>query len=189
MKKLKSTIIASLMIVFVGCGESASRSGETSAALREALVRRELVNGRVSLLVPSDFIRLDEELLRVKYPMENRPEFAFSNAKGSINITFALKPNALAPNEIEKALKGTSRGFHNLFPSATWYREETVKINGRDFFIVEVTTPSLTGNIRNIIAGTSVDGRLMMFGFNCTVDNEHDWAPIGAKIIESIQII
>lgn len=186
-----------LFLVFMfplqSCGESSiqrdlAQQKAAQASFHSLLDRRDLINNKVSVLVPRAFKELDVENLRRKYPNENRPDIVLSNSDGTINLTFAHKPNRLRPDQLELALDSISTGFRKLYPSATWHREKIVKINSREFFIVELTHPSLDGDIHNIIAGTSLEGRFMLIGFNFTVEEGEEWASRGRTIVESIQI-
>ena len=181
------------MLPLQSCGESSIQRDLTPQKPAQTsphglLDRRDLIKNKVSVLVPKAFNELDIENLRRKYPHENRPDIVLSNADGTINLTFAQKPNRLRPDQLGMALESISTGFRKLYPSATWYREEIVSINSREFFIVELIHPSLDGDIHNIIAGTSLEGRFMLIGFNFTVEESEEWASRGRTIVESVQI-
>ena len=193
MRLTRLSLIFVLMLPIQSCGESSiqrdlAQQKAAQMSFQSLLDRRDLIKNKVSVLVPKAFNDLDLENLRRKYPNENRPDIVLSNSDGTINLTFAHKPNRLRPDQLELALGSISTGFRKLYPSATWYREEIVNINSRKFFIVELTHPSLDGDIHNIIAGTSFEGRFMLIGFNFTVEEGMEWASRGRTIVESIQI-
>jgi hypothetical protein len=83
---------------------------------------------------------------------------------------------------------GEETTFKKLHPSAEWFRSEVAKINGREFLVLELRTPAIDTEVRNIILGTSVDERLLMISFNVTKELEKEWLPAGRKIVESIKI-
>ena len=89
---------------------------------------------------------------------------------------------------LDAAHKSVNATFKNLYPSAQWFRSEVRPINGRQFFLMELRTPAIDTEVRNLIVGTSLDDRLLMITFNVTKALEADWMPIGNKIIESIAI-
>ena len=51
---------------------------------------RVLSEDGTKMLLPSDFIEMPEEILKVKYPMEKRPQIIWSNEDSTIDFTFSL---------------------------------------------------------------------------------------------------
>lgn len=152
------------------------------------LVERTALNGRVSLLVPSDFSPLSEERLLLKYPSSNRPTEVLSNERGTVNIALNHTGNALAPEEVANAHAAIEQMFKNLYPSARWNRSEVVVREGRSYIVLDLWTPALDTEIRNIITGTSVDGRFLLVSFNVTRELEKTWGSVGTRIKNSIHV-
>jgi len=152
------------------------------------LAERALLDGAVSVLIPESFSLMSEELLRLKYPSERRPTVVFSNERGSVNLAANLTANAVRPEqivELHKAMEGT---FKNLYPSATWYRSEVITQDGRRYFVLDLLTPAIDTQIRNIMYGTSFKGRLLMFSFNVTRELEKSWLEVGQRMLSSVRI-
>lgn len=61
-----------------------------SAAIAQTgpLGERTVLDGRIDILIPDDFEEMAPDLLRFKYPSENRPTLVFTNPDGSINVGF-----------------------------------------------------------------------------------------------------
>ena len=76
----------------------------------------------------------------------------------------------------------------NLYPSAEWFRSEIRTINGRQFFLLDLRTPAIDTEVRNILLGTSLDDRFLLMSFNVTKELEKEWLPTGNKIVESITV-
>jgi hypothetical protein len=152
------------------------------------LERKTALDGKVSLLVPTDFTVMSEELLQRKYPTANRPSLVYTNAKTTINIALDHKALRLAEDQLGAALESVKSTFKSSYPTAVWFRSEIKPINGRQFFLVDVRTPAIDTEVRNILAGTSFEGRLLIVSFNATKALEAEWLPVGNKIIESITL-
>lgn len=78
--------------------------------------------------------------------------------------------------------------FKNLYPSATWYRNEMIERGKLKFILFDFRTPAIDTEVRNIMLATSLQGRLLLISFNCTKELEGKWLPIGYQIVESIQL-
>jgi hypothetical protein len=163
----------------------------TSAAIRgqePSLQPRSVLGGRLSLLMPAEFTPMAEEVMRRKYPSSYRPGNVYTNAATTINVAFDHTSHQVTGAQLGAAYESMRTAMKNMYPSAVWFRSELRKINGREFFLMEMRTPALDTEVRNIIVGTSVDDRLLMVTFNCMKSLEQQWVPVGNKIIESIAV-
>lgn len=156
-----------------------------SAAAEPNLAERALLSGKLSLLVPQSFTQMSEEMLRIKYPAERRPTIVLTNPEGSVNVAVNHTGNSLRPDQLREAHAAMDQTFRNVYPSAKWNRSEVVSINGRQFFVLDLRTPAMDTEIRNIMGGTSLDGRFLIITFNCTKELEPEWEGVGQRIIES----
>lgn len=174
-----SRAVAVLVIAFGPNGISAQQP---------VLERKALLGGKVSLLMPSDFTPMSEELMRRKYPSSYRPGLVYTNAATTINVALEHTVHVVAANQLASAFEAMRGAMKNMHPSAVWFRNEIRQINGREFFLMEMRTPAIDTEVRNIIVGTSLDDRLLMVTFNVTKSLEAQWLPTGNKIIESIAV-
>ena len=154
-----------------------------------ALAERSLLGGKLSLLVPESFTQMSDEMLRLKYPYERRPTIVLSNPEGSVNVAVNHTQDALQPSQLREAHAAVEQGFRNLYPSAQWNRSEIVSLKGREFFVLDLRTPAIDTEIRNIMLGTSYDSRLLFITFNCTRELEPEWGDVGQRIVESASLI
>ena len=153
-----------------------------------ALKPKTVLNGKLSLLVPEDFSEMDDEMLRFKYPSERRPTLAFTNKSASINVAINHTKDRMPQSEISVFHKQMDGMFRNLYPSATWFESGVVDINGRQWLTLNVRTPAVDTEIRNIMAGTSVDGRLLLVSVNFTREQEDQWLGPATEIIQSLRV-
>jgi hypothetical protein len=78
--------------------------------------------------------------------------------------------------------------FRNVHPSATWFNSGVIDINGRNWLTLNLRTPAIDNEIRNIIVATSVDGRMLLVSFNVTKELEGQWLEAGETIIKSLRV-
>lgn len=152
----------------------------------EELERREFLDGRVSMLVPMGFGLMSEEMLQIKYPNDNRPSIVLSDSRGTVNVAMDHKSVSVEPTQIAGVYSTLERTFKNLYPSATWNRSEVVVVGGRTWAVLDLFTPAIDGEIRNIMMVTSLEGRLLVISFNCTRDLNEKWGLTGEKVMNSI---
>ena len=152
------------------------------------LEARTALGGRVSLLVPETFGPMSEAVLKLKYPAERRPTEVLSNEQGSVNLAFNHTQNPLQPEQVAEVYPTVAELFRNLYPSARWNRSEVVSRGGRDFIVLDLWTPAVDTEIRNIIVGTSVQDRLLLVSFNVTEELEAEWGGVGERMIASVEV-
>jgi hypothetical protein len=173
--------IAAVLVLLGGAAQIWSRA-ETP------LETRPLLGGIVKMLVPTAFRPMPEEMLKLKYPMERRPTLVLSNEAGSVSLALKHTRNTLQDEQLAEAHRTFERMFRNLYPSAHWYRSELITLNGRRFALLELRTPAIDTEIRNLMLMTSVDGRLLLISANMTKELEGEWLDVANRMIRSITL-
>jgi hypothetical protein len=171
---------AAILCLLVWAGVGLDAQGPPST-----LETRTALEGKLSLLVPKEFTLMSNEMLLKKYPRPNPPSVVFTNAQTTVNVALDHNAFKLSVDELPKAKEVIRGALASTFPTAQWFRDEMTSINGRPFFLLEVTTPAADTDVRNLMIGTSLDGRLLVITFNCTKALEQTWLPVGNKIIAS----
>jgi len=158
------------------------------SASEVALEKRLLLGGKVEMLVPTTFQPMPEEILKLKYPSERRPTFVLSNERASVSLALNHTQNRVPQAELADAHRAVDKMFRNLYPSAEWFQSELTELNGRQFLIMELRTPAVDTEIRNIMVGTSLDDRLLLVSVNMTKALEETWLEVAHRMIRSIVI-
>jgi hypothetical protein len=146
------------------------------------------LDGKATLLIPKDFGPMREEMIKIKYPRERPPTVVYTNERGSVNVALnhtASKATAAQLPSLHKSMEDT---FKKTFPTAEWVSSEMVTINGRRWFLLDLWTPTIDTTVRNMIVGTSLNGRLLLVTFNVTKELEETWSDAGKAVIESLRI-
>lgn len=153
-----------------------------------ALTPRSLLDGKVEMLVPTSFQPMPEAMLKLKYPMESRPTFVLSNETGTVSIALNHTRNAMPIDELDEAHAYFDQTFRKLYPSAEWFRSEIASIGGRPFIVLELRTPAVDTEIRNLMLASSLDERLLLVTVNVTKELEGEWMATVRRIVESVSI-
>ncbi len=152
------------------------------------LEKRSVLGGKAVLLLPVSFELMDEERLRIKYPTKRPPKTVYTNRKGTVNVAINHTSTQMLPAHIPAVHKSVGSVIRKSYPSGQWYRNELVQIGGKRFFMFDFRSPAIDTEIRNLMVGTSFEGRLLLVTFNTVSKLESTWAPIGNRIINSIRI-
>jgi hypothetical protein len=189
-------LIYFVFVLPAGClGQSTSTTLQTGEnQLTETTVDgivlqpRTVVEGKLSLLMPKSFTVMDEEMLQTKYPNERRPTLVYTDESSRINVAINHTANRISMAEIEDVHKYMDSTIRNTHPSATWFASDVIPVNGRQWFRLDVRTPAIDTEIRNVMMGTSVEGRMLLVSFNVTRELEEEWIEVARTIVQSLQV-
>ncbi len=149
---------------------------------------KSILAGKVEILIPSTFTVMKEEMLKLKYPLQNRPALVYANEAGSINIAFTHTTSKVTEKDMPQVKESFMKLFKSIYQSATWYSDGVVTINKKSVGYLELLTPAVDTNIYNLMFFAECDGRILLCSFNCKESQMKEWAPVGKKIMNSLVI-
>jgi hypothetical protein len=152
------------------------------------LVPSVLLGGMVEMLAPAEFQPMSAEMLRQKYPTERRPTLALANAAGSVSVALNHTRTALPAAALPEAHRHFEQTFRRLHPTAQWFRSELTTVNGREWILLDLRTPAIDTEVRNLMMATSVDERLLLIAVNMTKALEGEWLDAANRMIASVVI-
>ena len=83
------------------------RQGSVFVEDQELVFREhEILKEQLWMWMPDTFAPLSRELMRIKYPNENRPDHIWSNPQTTINVSFSHRQEKMEPGEA-----GEVRGY------------------------------------------------------------------------------
>ena len=128
---------------------------------------------------------MNEDILELKYPTNNRPGLVYTNQDASINIAFNLNNTYLNGEDISKTVELVKLLFvkmgYLVIPS-------NFEINGTKFYTLSFETQAVDTIIYNYITIFSIDNQIMLINFNCIDKYTDEWKDVGKFIIKSIKI-
>jgi hypothetical protein len=173
-----AAIVVMVFLSFLPC------CGEETAP---SLAAKSVLGGKVEILIPSTFTVMKEDMLKLKYPTQNRPALVYTNDAGTINIAFTHTPSSATQNDIPEMKSTFKKMFNTLYKSATWYSDGVITVNGRKVGYLEFLTPAIDTNIYNLMFFTDCQGRVLLCSFNCMENQMKSWAPVGKRIMNSLK--
>ena len=161
----------------------------TSASVSNSkLEKKLLLNDRIELKIPKEFTIMGEELVKLKYPLESRPNLIYTNETGGINVAFSLTNSKANQEGIASYKDYLVKTFEDAYPSAKWIGNGVKIINGRKVGCLELITPAIDTKIYNKMFFTDLDGKLLICTFNCTEKSLAEWKPVANEIMYSLTV-
>ncbi|RFZ79591.1 hypothetical protein DS742_07400 [Lacrimispora amygdalina] len=162
---------------------------EKGVYIKEGLLsfeRRKLFDGEMSILLPVPFKIMPEEIAKIKYPSEQRPQLIYSNAGGDVNFTFSLFDEQVNTSQIKEA-RDRFRGLIKKIQPANLFiekKEEDLKDTVAAWF--DFKNYGLDAQLYNLFYFTNIKGKLLHGIFNCKFEEAEAWKPIAVQVIKSV---
>ncbi len=153
------------------------------------LVPRQVLNGRLELLVPESFAPLSAAALQAKYPQANRPETVFSDDSTGVNIAITYSPQKLQPSQLGDVHKVLDQTMRRAQPEAEWHDSRLLMIDDRQWAILDFTAQAIDTRIRNQMFATATGGRLLIAAVNVTEQQESQWREALTAVTQSLRVI
>ncbi|MBI2207405.1 MAG: hypothetical protein HYU41_26535 [Candidatus Rokubacteria bacterium] len=102
-----------------------------------------------------------------------------ANDTGSVSLALDHTRDPLPNRDLRQAHRSFEALFRRLYPSAEWFRSEVTTLNGRECILLELRTPAIDTDVRNLMLATPVDDRLLLITVNMTRQLEDTWLSAG----------
>ena len=150
------------------------------------VIETELCNfedGEFFVKIPSSFTQMTQEMMAQKYPSGNLPTYVFSNEDGTVNVVLNVTGDSMKDDDIEDFIKTVSA---QVAGDSDKVKTSVYEKSGHKIGFVEMVTPAKDTDIYNRMAVFTVGGEMRIVSFNCTVQLQEEWQPVGEFIVESI---
>ncbi len=160
----------------------------SSAQPLHELELKSLLNDKIELKIPKDFTLMPEDVIKIKYPENNRPTTVFTNAKTTTNIALNLTEHPANQSLILKYKESFLSTFSKSIPTAEWKSNGVKEINVKKVGYLEFISPATDTKIYNLLFFTDVDNKLLICNFNCIIQDTNEWVSVANEIFNSLKI-
>jgi len=173
MRNVKNIILSVFVLIF------------TASAMAEAVKveRIDVLEKRVSLNMPTTFSEMSKDVMKVKYPANNRPTQVYTNPETTVNFAFNYTVNKIADNQLDAFSQQMKSMLANFSPKIS-----KVEVNGQKAVLFDFVTPAADTEIHNLMLAMSVNGRLLLTTFNTTKEQAPQWLEVGRESLLSVKV-
>lgn len=134
-----------------------------------------LFRGRMTILLPANFMDMPDYLAKRKYPSKYRPPVIMTSEDTLVNYLFNLMETPLPKSEIENAAKGLYDSLKRTQPMGVFDKISMIdRINGQVAWFF-YHTKTLDAELFQIAYITDIHGKLMYGAFNCLLEEKNNW--------------
>ena len=137
-----------------------------------------------SIKVPTNMSLMSEEMKSIKYPSDNAPKFVYTNDDGSINLNVENNEVELSNEQIIEYTKQMEKILGSLgeVKSVEYFERD-----GRQIGEIKVVTQAIDSKIINHMILFSINNKLKIVSFNCTINHYNEFEQVSDFIINSIK--
>ncbi|MCL6418121.1 hypothetical protein [Aestuariirhabdus haliotis] len=140
----------------------------------------------ISFVAPDEFQPLSQEMIDIKWPQKNAPEWVVGNSTASTTIAYGLKNNDNSDADLSELMTYFKTTFDRMVPGIEWIKRDIIQLSGKRWLYLEMTSNAVNADIHNIMLLTSYGEEMLIFNFNSTKD---DFPKYETRLRESIQTI
>ncbi len=140
-----------------------------------------------SLYMPDNMCKMPEELAKIKYPSEYRPDSIYTTLDLSVNIGFNILGDELQIKDVQKVAERMRAAIQRSNSSFQFYEIEKINKNSGCYF--DFRSHAIDVDIYNMIYLVSIENNLIQSNFNCLYQQKNDWKKVVKLIWESIEKI
>ena len=150
---------------------------------------RLLVEEKITMMVPEAFEEMSNEVARIKYPSEDRPNLILTDQTTAMNLMFNHMDQEIKNENVEDLRDQVINGMTRLNPGIKTQGQGVEVISDRNVAYVEFTNPALDGKLYNLMYFLELEGRSLMVSFNCQTKNIKYWKEAAFEMMHSIKIV
>lgn len=142
----------------------------------------------LEMFLPDNMGLMEEDVKKLKYPMELRPPIIRSNADASVTFTFNHREQKAGENDLEHIRDNLGILILSVYPHFNFTDKGKVQHEKGACCWTEFLSPVVGGMLYSILYTASLDERLLIGMFNCPADYKNDWKRIVLQLLSTIRL-
>lgn len=149
-----------------------------------------LFNESMGILLPKSFVNLPENMKRVKYPSESRPQIIKTSLDTSVNFCFSLLQMPIKNEQTIEAVKQFKTILKRVNPAYVFFDLKQEKIGENEEKTVswfDFKSYGIDFPMYNIMYVVPIKNKVMHGIFNCLYKDVEEWKEYAFQVIKSIK--
>lgn len=153
-----------------------------SAHAEIKMERQNIPQLKLSLEIPQTLTPMSDEMAKIKYPSENRPQVIYGDERGKASLGISAGRHALPASQIDMAKEATVKMLANFKPQA-----EAVTVDGHKAWLITFRSQAPDTEILNMMLMTSQNDKAVQVAFNMTKDLEAQYQDAAKATLMSLK--
>lgn len=148
---------------------------------------QELFDKKMSIALPKGMVPMAEEMVKIKYPSENRPQLIYTNEKGTVNFTFSHFTLPIQKEETIQAIQQFKNLIKKLHPANLFYEMKEEEIEDTKLSWFDFKGYAIDSQSYNLVYVTPIEKTILHGSFNCPFGDAAEWKKAVLPVILSIK--
>ncbi len=147
-----------------------------------------VVQPRIHIMLPKEFIDLPLEIAKLRYPSEDRPKEIKSSLDSLVNIAFLYGQPLKDESDVILASRIYAAAIRQINPSNEFKESNTMYRDKKEKRLVswyEYLSPAFGERVYNRHAFLGIEGKLLQIVFNCPEGRAEQWKGVLPDIMAS----
>lgn len=153
-----------------------------SAHAGMTMERKDIPDLKLSVEIPEGLTPMSEEMAKLKYPSENRPQVIYGDEKGKASLGVTAGRNPLPAEKLDAFKEMMLKMLESLKPQA-----EAVTVDGHKGWLLTFYSQAADTEILNMMLITSQDNKAVQMTFNMTKDLVEQYQEAAKASLLSLQ--
>ncbi|MEO8405823.1 MAG: hypothetical protein ABI480_14550 [Chitinophagaceae bacterium] len=147
-----------------------------------------ILNDKVEIMAPKELTEMSGELWSLKYRNKPRPSLVLSDSTGEINLIADMTDQPATESQMTAFKDFQLKQIIAKRPDATILSNGIKMINGKRVGYFKFISKAVDQNIFNYFFFVIVQGKILLFTFNCTEKLQAQWEKSADEIVASIKV-
>ena len=147
-----------------------------------------ILDGKVKILAPKELSSMNDEMWNAKYPKQPRPTMVLSDEDGEVNLIADMTQQPATENQIAAFKDYQLQQLKTKRQDLNFLGDGVKTINGKKVGYFKFLSQALDQKVFNHYFFTIVDGKILLFTFNCIEKLKSKWESTADKIMASLLV-
>lgn len=144
-----------------------------------------LLDGQMSILLPSTFREMDPEIAKMKYPA-GQAGVIMTSKFNHVDFTFT-QLDEIQPEYVQRITNSMKNTIARLNPANVFYEEGLEPLGTSLLGYFTYKGYAINGQVYNVSLFTTINNKGLVGAFNCNHDDKEEWEKIAYQMMTSIK--
>ena len=145
-----------------------------------------ILSGKVKILAPKELSSMSEQMWTLKYQNRTRPVMVLTDENGEVNLIADMTKQPAAENQLASFKDYQIQQLKSKRSDLTVLEDGVKSINGKKVGYFKFVTQAVDQKVFNYYFFTLVEGKILLFTFNCIEKLQKNWEATADKIVASL---
>jgi hypothetical protein len=145
------------------------------------------LSGKVKILAAKELKPMSDQMWTLKYQSRARPVLVLSDEDGEVNLIADMTKQPAVENQLSSFKDFQIQQLKNRRPDLELLSDGIKTINGKKVGYFKFVTQAIDQKVFNYYFFTLVNGKILLFTFNCIENLQKKWEATADQMVASLK--